>query len=152
MDRTDKKKAGFSGSAYRYYKTFDGLVDLVTRLVAEIDTGAEPSLGFRFSRINFRVSGEAPSGSTQSALKKAYMEADGTYGITTIDPFDQDVTTVVMGYYAVGQWVRTFSVHRSSDRDAYLSTLRKEVWDCLSGVMCGNCDGVNHAYWVQVER
>lgn len=146
MDRTDsKKKAGFSGSVYRFYKTFDGLVGLVTRLVAEVDTGTEPSLGFRFSRINFRVSGEAPAGSTQTALKKAYMGAEGTYGITTIDPFDQDVTTVVMGYYAVGNGVRTFNVHN-------LSALREEVSDCLSGVMCDNCDEMNHAYWVQVER
>ncbi len=136
---------------YYYCKSFDELVTLVTGHIKDTDT-----LGLSFGSVTFTVdfdqsvSGKAMS---QEVLGAAFAESTGAYGITAVDPFQQDTTTVLVGYYHTGAEVRSFTVDSTGDigKYQYLAKLTKQVKDALFNTLLANCDDGASKFLVEIK-
>lgn len=134
---------------YYYCKSFDELVNLVAGHIKNTDT-----LGINFGSVTFKVDFDN-SGSdrvmSQEVLGAAFAEATWAYGITAVDPFQQDTTTVLVGYYCTGTQVRSFTVDSQADFGKYLTKLTKQVKDALFNTLLANCDDGASKFLVEIK-
>lgn len=134
---------------YYYCKSFDELVNLVAGHIKNTDT-----LGITFGSVTFKVDFDNSVSDrvmSQEVLGAAFAEAAGAYGITAVDPFQQDTTTVLVGYYCTGTQVRSFTVDSQADFGKYLTKLTKQVKDALFNTLLANCDDGASKFLVEIK-
>ena len=134
---------------YYYCKSFDELVNLVAGHVKNTDT-----LGIKFGSVTFKVDFDnsvSDKVMSQEVLGKAFAESTGAYGVTAVDPFQQDTTTVLVGYYCTGSEVRSFTVDSKADIGKYLTKLTKQVKDALFNTLLANCDDGASKFLVEIK-
>ncbi len=134
---------------YYYCKSFDELVNLVAGHIKNTDT-----LGITFGSVTFKVDFDNSVSDrvmSQEVLGDAFAEAAGAYGITAVDPFQQDTTTVLVGYYCTGTKVRSFTVDSQADFGKYLTKLTKQVKDALFNTLLANCDDGASEFLVEIK-
>ena len=134
---------------YYYCKSFDELVNLVAGHVKNTDT-----LGIKFGSVTFKVDFDnsvSDKVMSQEVLGKAFAESTGAYGVTAVDPFQQDTTTVLVGYYCTGSEVRSFTVDSKADIGKYLTKLTKQVKDALFNTLLANCDDGASKFLVEIN-
>lgn len=134
---------------YYYCKSFDELVNLVAGHIKNTDT-----LGINFGSVTFKVDFDHSVSDrvmSQEVLGAAFAEAAGAYGITAVDPFQQDTTTVLVGYYCTGTQVRSFTVDSQADFGKYLTKLTKQVKDALFNTLLANCDDGASKFLVEIK-
>lgn len=134
---------------YYYCTSFDELVNLVTGHIKNTDT-----LGIKFGSVTFKVDFDhsvSDKVMSQEVLGAAFAEATGAYGVTAVDPFQQDTTTVLVGYYCTGTQVRSFTVDSKTDIGTYLTKLTKQVKDALFNTLLANCDDGASKFLVEIK-
>lgn len=134
---------------YYYCKSFDELVNLVAGHIKNTDT-----LGITFGSVTFKVDFDhsvSDQVMSQEVLGAAFAESAGAYGITAVDPFQQDTTTVLVGYYCTGTQVRSFTVDSTADFGKYLTKLTKQVKDALFNTLLANCDDGASKFLVEIK-
>lgn len=134
---------------YYYCTSFDELVNLVAGHIKNTDT-----LGITFGSVTFKVDFDHSVSDrvmSQKVLGAAFAEAAGAYGITAVDPFQQDTTTVLVGYYCTGTGVRSFTVDSTADISTYLTKLTKQVKDTLFNTLLANCDDGASKFLVEIK-
>jgi hypothetical protein len=133
---------------YYYCTSFDELVNLVAGHIKNTDTR-----GVKFGSVTFKVEFDesvSDKAMSQEALGAAFAEATGAYGVTAVDPFQQDTTTVLVGYYHTGTEVRSFTVDSTADRD-YLTKLTRQVKEALFNTLLAHCDEGASKFLVEIK-
>ena len=76
---------------------------------------------------------------SQEALAKAYSDASGAYGVSTLNLFSQHDTAVAVGYYG-GHGMQVFTVQADCGVDRYVELLTRQMTSAVFSAMLANCD------------
>lgn len=106
---------------YYFCEEKSDLVNLVVNRVMEVQKVDYPNRSF--GTINFKVedtpTAEEVKGMSEEELADRYKTSAGTYGISTINLFDQEGIQLVMGYYCGTEGIQSvyFDDNYEIDRD-----------------------------------
>lgn len=136
---------------YYFCATFNDLVHLVSGHIKDFDNGFTKDFGEITISLDDTPSYAEASGMTQEELKDVFKDSSGRYGVKTVDLFDQDITTVLVGYYG-GNTVQCFTVDSDCGITQYIPRLNRQVSEALSHVMLSNCDeGFMRNFLVEIK-
>lgn len=135
---------------YYYCASFNDLVNLVAGHIRDYDTGIIKNFGTLTVNVEDVPYEDEGTRMTQEQLAEAYGVSTGSYGVTAVDPFTQDTTTVLVGYYC-GNEVRCFTVDGTLDMGKYLPALRQQVKRTLTSVLRANCDDGANNFLVEIK-
>lgn len=135
---------------YYYCASFNDLVNLVAGHIRDYDTGIIKNFGTLTINVEDVPYEDEGTRMTQEQLAEAYDVSTGSYGVTAVDPFDQDTTTVLVGYYG-GNYMCCFTVDDSLDMGKYLPALQKQVKRTLANVLLANCDDGAANFLVEIK-
>ena len=130
---------------YYFCEEKSDLVNLVVNRVMEVQKVDYPNRSF--GTINFKVedtpTAEEVKGMSEEELADRYKTSAGTYGISTINLFDQEGIQLVMGYYCGTEGIQSvyFDDNYEINRDdAYdrISYAIKELLSFESPNLCRN--------------
>lgn len=106
---------------YYFCEAKSDLVNLVVNRVMEVQKVDYPNRSF--GTINFKVedtpTAEEAKGMSEKELADRYRTSAGSYGISTVDLFDQEGIQLVMGYYCGTEGIQSvyFDDNYEIDRD-----------------------------------
>jgi len=132
------------GKKYLFIENVAELVDFLVERVIKVSKTGNP---YTFGTINFKVDGtptrdeidQIPVDKLTSELATSYKFAAGTYGITTIDIFNQIGIQLVFGYYGGEEGIQTvyFDDNYEIEKDEATSKIKKAI-DKLLSLECQN--------------
>ena len=130
---------------YYFCKEKSDLVNLVVNRVMEVSKMDYPNQSFGI--INFKVedtpTAEEAKGMSEEELAERYETSAGTYGISTVNLFDQEGIQLVMGYYGGTEGIQSvyFDDNYEIDKDDAFDKIFSAINLLLSFEipnLCGN--------------
>lgn len=130
---------------YYFCKEKSDLVSLVVNRVMEVSKMDYPNQSFGI--INFKVedtpTAEEAKGMSEEELAERYETSAGTYGISTVNLFDQEGIQLVMGYYGGTEGIQSvyFDDNYEIDKDDAFDKIFSAINLLLSFEipnLCGN--------------
>lgn len=130
---------------YYFCKEKSDLVNLVVNRVMEVSEMDYPNQSFGI--INFKVedtpTAEEAKGMSEEELAERYETSAGTYGISTVNLFDQEGIQLVMGYYGGTEGIQSvyFDDNYEIDKDDAFDKIFSAINLLLSFEipnLCGN--------------
>lgn len=126
-------------ATYHYCETLDSLVNFVAGHIQQYDCGIRKEFGEMTIMVEDTPSPAEASLMSQEELGKAFKAASGAYGVQPLHLFDQDDTTIAVGYFA-GHGIKTFTIENGWSLKVYNSQLDKRVSTALCTAFIENCD------------
>lgn len=130
---------------YYFCEKKSDLVNLVVNRVMEVSEMDYPNQSFGI--INFKVedtpTAEEAKGMSEEELAERYETSAGTYGISTVNLFDQEGIQLVMGYYGGTEGIQSvyFDDNYEIDKDDAFDRIFSAINLLLSFEipnLCGN--------------
>ena len=130
---------------YYFCKEKSDLVNLVVNRVMEVSEMGYPNK--YFGTIKFKVedtpTAEEAKGMSEEELAERYETSAGTYGISTVNLFDQEGIQLVMGYYGGTEGIQSvyFDDNYEIDKDDAFDKIFSAINLLLSFEipnLCGN--------------
>lgn len=124
---------------YYYCATLRDLVSVLCDRVRDFDLERIKEFGEVTFVVEDTPEPQEGRAMSQEALANAYRDASGAYGVSTLNLFCQDDTTVAVGYYG-GFGLQVFTVQADCGVDRYVELLSRQMTSAVFSAMLANCD------------